>query len=210
MARDVLLRSRSAVPKLLEKTFAQHNQGLVEKLHNSLSSMVHFTIDMWTSSEQKAAYQAIVAHFVDAETREVAQALLSLREFKGSHKLQAKTFLEVIDEYGLSGKVGYFTMDNHDANDTMLNGIAKEIEGLDPVAKRLRGSAHVMNIIVHSLISRSKAKNIQEDEQEGIDEAYERLCRLSQKEGGGSITKAQLIIRARLLLAQRGNDKSSR
>ncbi|GKU12003.1 unnamed protein product, partial [Fusarium langsethiae] len=71
MARDVLLRSRRAVPKLLEKTFAQHKQGLVKKLHNSLSSMVHFTIDMWTSSEQKAAYQAIVVHFVDAETRGV-------------------------------------------------------------------------------------------------------------------------------------------
>ncbi|KAK2670230.1 hypothetical protein RAB80_014367 [Fusarium oxysporum f. sp. vasinfectum] len=100
MARDVLLRSRRAVPKLLKKTFAQHKQGLVKKLHNSLSSMVHFTIDMWTSSEQKAAYQAIVIHFVDAETRGVAQALLSLREFKGSHngKLQAKAFLEVVED----------------------------------------------------------------------------------------------------------------
>ncbi|KPA35196.1 transposase, partial [Fusarium langsethiae] len=106
MARDVLLRSRRAVPKLLKKTFAQHKQGLVKKLHNSLSSMVHFTIDMWTSSEQKAAYQAIVVHFVDAETRGVAQALLSLREFKGSHngKLQAKAFLEVVEEYDLRGK----------------------------------------------------------------------------------------------------------
>ncbi|KAK2923498.1 hypothetical protein FoTM2_017022, partial [Fusarium oxysporum f. sp. vasinfectum] len=134
MARDVLLRSRRAVPKLLKKTFAQHKQGLVKKLHNSLSSMVHFTIDMWTSSEQKAAYQAIVVHFVDAETRGVAQALLSLREFKGSHngKLQAKAFLEVVEEYDLRGKVGYFTMDNHDANDTMLDDIAKEIDGLDP------------------------------------------------------------------------------
>ncbi|KAK2669160.1 hypothetical protein RAB80_014686, partial [Fusarium oxysporum f. sp. vasinfectum] len=134
MARDVLLRSRRAVPKLLKKTFAQHKQGLVKKLHNSLSSMVHFTIDMWTSSEQKAAYQAIVVHFVDAETRGVAQALLSLREFKGSHngKLQAKVFLEVVEEYDLRGKVGYFTMDNHDANDTMLDDIAKEIDGLDP------------------------------------------------------------------------------
>jgi len=40
---------------------------------------------MWTSSEQKMAYQAIVADFVGAETREFAEALLSLREFKGSH-----------------------------------------------------------------------------------------------------------------------------
>lgn len=34
--------------------------------------MVHFTIDMWTLSEQKAAYQAIVVYFVDAEMRGVA------------------------------------------------------------------------------------------------------------------------------------------
>ncbi|KAG7403893.1 putative AC transposase [Fusarium oxysporum f. sp. raphani] len=193
MARDVLLRSRRAVPKLLKKTFAQHKQGLVKKLHNSLSSMVHFTIDMWTSSEQKAAYQAIVVHFVDAETRGVAQALLSLREFKGSHngKLQAKAFLEVVEEYDLGGKVGYFTMDNHDANDTMLDDIAKEIDGLDPVARRLRCSGHIMNLIVQAFLFRSKAKKIQEDEREAIDEAYERLCRLSEREEGGIITKAQ-------------------
>jgi hypothetical protein len=193
MARDVLLRSRRAVPKLLKKTFAQHKQGLVKKLHNSLSSMVHFTIDMWTSSEQKAAYQAIVVHFVDAETRGVAQALLSLREFKGSHngKLQAKAFLEVVEEYDLRGKIGYFTMDNHDANDTMLDDIAKEIDGLDPVARRLRCSGHIMNLIVQAFLFRSKAKKIQEDEREGIDEAYERLCRLSEREEGGIITKAQ-------------------
>lgn len=110
---------------------------------------------------------------------------------EGSHsgELQAKTFLEVIDEYGLSGKVGCFTMDNDDANDTIFCGIT-EIEGLDPVAKRLHCSSHVMNIVVQFLISRSKAKKIQEDEQEGIDEAYERLCRLSQKGGGGRITTA--------------------
>jgi hypothetical protein len=34
MARDVLLRSRRAVPKLLENTFALHKQGLVEKPHH--------------------------------------------------------------------------------------------------------------------------------------------------------------------------------
>ncbi|KAJ0135113.1 37S ribosomal protein S9 [Fusarium oxysporum f. sp. albedinis] len=157
MARDVLLRSRRAVPKLLKKSFAQHKQGLVKKLHNSLSSMVHFTVDMWTSSEQKAAYQAIVVHFVEAETRGVAQALLSLCEFKGSHngKLQAKAFLEVVEEYDLRGKVGYFTMDNHDANDTMLDDIAKEIDGLDPVARRLRCSGHIMNLIVQAFLFRT-------------------------------------------------------
>jgi hypothetical protein len=116
-----------------------------------------------------------------------------LHEFKGSHsgELQDKFFLEVVEEYGLSEKIGYFTMDNHDANDTMLDDIAKGIEGLDPVARRLRCSDHIMNIIVQAFLSRSKAKKIQEDEQEGIDEAYERLYRKSEKVGGERITKAQ-------------------
>lgn len=193
MARDVLLCSRKAVPRLLQKTFALHKQGLIGKLHNSLSSMLHFTIDMWTSSEQKTAYQAIVVHFVDAETREVAQALLSLREFKGSHsgKVQADAFLEVVEEYELRGKIGYFTMDNHEANDTMLDEIAKEITGLDPIARRLRCSGHIMNLIVQAFLFRSNAKKIQEDEQEGIDEAYKRLCRLSKNEEEANITKEQ-------------------
>lgn len=68
------------------------HSGLVEKLHNSLSSMVHLTIDMWTSSEQKMTYQAIVADFVDAETREFAEALF-LREFKGSHSGESKLYV---------------------------------------------------------------------------------------------------------------------
>ncbi|KAH7230343.1 hypothetical protein B0J15DRAFT_473070 [Fusarium solani] len=73
---------------------------------------------------------------VETNLRETTQALLSLREFKGSHnvKLQAKAFLEVVEEYDLRGKVGYFTMDNHDTNHTMLDDIAKEIDGLNPVA----------------------------------------------------------------------------
>ncbi|RKK06845.1 hypothetical protein BFJ65_g18398 [Fusarium oxysporum f. sp. cepae] len=82
-------------------------------------------------------------------------------------------------------------MDNHDANDTMLDDVAKEIDGLDPVARRLRCSGHIMNLIVQAFLFRSKAKKIQEDEREGVDEAYERLCRLSEREEGGIITKAQ-------------------
>jgi hypothetical protein len=184
MARDILLRSRKAVPKLLERTFDQYKQGIISKLKESLSSKVHFTIDMWTSSEQRKSYQAIVAHFVDADMKSVAQALLSLREFRGVHtgEEQAKVFLTVFKEYELQDKIGYFTMDNHEANDTLLAEIARTIDGFDPVAQRLRCNGHVINLIVQAFLFRSKAKIIQQDEQEGIDEAYERLCRLVERE----------------------------
>jgi hypothetical protein len=40
-----------------------------------------------------------VAHFVNADTRELSTALISLREFKAGHggEAQAKVFLEVIE-----------------------------------------------------------------------------------------------------------------
>lgn len=134
-----------------------------------------------------------MVHFVDAETREVVQALLSLRKFKGSYsgKLQAKAFLEVVEEYGLNKKIGYFTMDNHNANDTMLDNIAKEIDRFDPVARRLCCSSHIINLIIQAFLFRSKAKKIQEDEQEGINKVYEQLYRLFEKEEEGIIMKAQ-------------------
>jgi len=109
MAKDVLIQSRNSVPKLLENTFHLHKQALCKKLHQSLSQ-VHFSIDMWTASEAKKAYQAIVAHFVDSDTRESATALISMREFKAGHggEDQAKVFLEVIDQYDLRARIGFF------------------------------------------------------------------------------------------------------
>jgi hypothetical protein len=73
----------------------------------------------------------------------------------------------------------------------MLDDIAKEINSLDPVARRLRCSGHIINLIVQAFLFQSKAKKIQEDKREGINKAYKRLCRLSEREEGGIITKAQ-------------------
>ena len=101
MAKETLKLARHDVPKLIESTYILHRQKLIEKLKSSLS-LVHFSIDMWTSPAN-TGFQAIVAHWVDAETRGVETALLSLKEFKGVHggEEQAEVFLQVIKEAGL-------------------------------------------------------------------------------------------------------------
>ena len=187
-----MIQSRRSVPKLLENTFLLHQKALCKKLHQSLSQ-VHFSIDMWTASEAKKAYQAIVAHFVDSDTRESATALISLREFKAGHggEDQARAFLEVIDQYELRKKIGFFTMDNASSNDTMLRCLSNEIDDFDPVYRRLRCNGHVINLAVQAFLFRSSARRnrISDDESEAIDEAIQEAGSLSRGEQEGTIDK---------------------
>jgi hypothetical protein len=126
----------------------------LKKLQNALT-WINFSIDMWTSPAKKA-FQAIVVHWADAETRRIESALLSLKEFKGSRggEEQARVFLEVIKEAGLQNKIGFFTMDNHGSNDKMLHHIAKEIENFDPILRRVRCYGHNLNLAVLSYLAR--------------------------------------------------------
>ena len=93
MAKETLKFARKDVPNLIKSTYILHREELIKKLKNSLS-LVHFSIDMWTSPAN-TGFQAIVVHWVDAETRCAETALLSLKEFKGAHggEEQAEVFL---------------------------------------------------------------------------------------------------------------------
>lgn len=120
VSKSIIRLTRKSVPRLIEVTFLHHLEELKKKLRKA-PSWIHFSIDMWTSPS-KTGYQAIVAHWADEESRQAECALISLREFEGAHrgKEQARVFLEVIEEYDLGDKIGFFTMDNASSNDTML------------------------------------------------------------------------------------------
>ena len=92
----------------------------MKRLQASLS-LIHFTIDLWSAPNHKSL-QAIVAHFVDADTCKVQKALLLLRELPDTHsgEAQAEIFISVVEEYGLKGRIGWFTLDNVYSNNTML------------------------------------------------------------------------------------------
>ena len=133
MAKETLKFVQKDILNLIKLTYIFYREELIKKLKNSLS-LVHFSIDMWTSPAN-TGFQAIIVHWVDAETRCAETALLSLKEFKGAHggEEQAEVFLQVIREASLEDKLGFFTSDNHGSNDVMLRYIAEEIENFNPV-----------------------------------------------------------------------------
>ena len=71
-------------------------------------------------SPNHRSFQAIVAHFIDAETRQLQKALLALPELPlhGS-KDQATAFLLITESYKILDKIGYICGDNHGLNDKM-------------------------------------------------------------------------------------------
>ncbi|ODQ69002.1 hypothetical protein LIPSTDRAFT_76489, partial [Lipomyces starkeyi NRRL Y-11557] len=60
-----------------------------------LTAKIHFSVDVWTSTNHKA-FQAICAHFVDDHTKQLQKALIALPELQ-SHggEEQAAKFLQV-------------------------------------------------------------------------------------------------------------------
>ena len=195
MAKETLKLARKDVPNLIESTYILHREELIKKLKNSLS-LVHFSIDMWTSPAN-TGFQAIIVHWVDAETRCAETALLSLKEFKGAHggEEQAEVFLQVIREASLEDKLSFFTSDNHGSNDIMLRYIAEEIENFNPVLRRVHCFGHNLNHITQAFLFGSTAKQEegQQDEDEAIEIAIWDIAELQDElQGRGSQSKEDI------------------
>ena len=126
-AEEVIINAKSTVPKLIEQSYTVHRDILKSKLQSSLSK-IHFSINMWTSPNHRS-FQAIVAHFIEAETRQLRKALLALPELP-SHggEDQATAFLLTAESYGILDKIGYICGDNHGSNDKMCRFISTGLQ----------------------------------------------------------------------------------
>lgn len=155
-AEEVAINAVGTIPKLIKQSYLVHRKILKEKLQGSLSK-IHFSINMWTSPNHRSL-QAIVAHFIDAETRQLRKALLALPELP-SHggEDQANAFLQVTESYGILGRIGYICGDNHGANDKICRHISAGLKarGLpywDPVHHRIRCSGHIINLALQAFL----------------------------------------------------------
>jgi hypothetical protein len=150
-------QSHSVVPEIISNSFLVHKDFLKRKLSNSLS-LIHFTVDMWTSPNQKA-FLAICGHWVDRETKKLCKALLAMPQIRGKHggEEQAPYVIRVAKEYDIIERIGYFTSDNHGSNDKLLRHISIDLREnysveWDPVHHRIRCHGHVTNLAVQAFM----------------------------------------------------------
>jgi hypothetical protein len=83
------------------------------------------TVDLWTSLNKKPLI-GVIGHYI-GDTGSLQETVLALREIKGRHTGEnlASTILEVIGEYGIASKLGYFVMDNADSNSKMMEHLSR-------------------------------------------------------------------------------------
>ena len=117
---------------------------------------MHFSFDLWSSPNHRA-FLGVVAHWVDA-SGSLHGSLLGLRRFLGPHtgSNQAGHFWTVAEDFNLTRKIGYFTLDNATNNDSALIEISYFLSNIsisfDPIKRRLHCFGHLINLVVKSFL----------------------------------------------------------
>ena len=101
------------------RTFQSEKAHIKGSLY-STKSKVHITCDLWTSPNSLAIL-GLVGHFI-AENGELRHPVLALKELKEEHTGEhiAQLVLDVVQDYEIASKLGYFMMDNASNNDTII------------------------------------------------------------------------------------------
>ena len=152
----LLLPAASAtIRNWVKEEYDKQKDHLIEELAAAISQ-VHLSFDIWTSPNRYSII-SIFANFISEEGQRRRQ-LLAFRRIYGAHDGAniAAALLEVINEYGIAQKIGYFMSDNAKSNDT---AIAAAMQQLYPSlsikqqqGRRLRCMGHIINLCARALL----------------------------------------------------------
>lgn len=123
---------------------------MTETLASAITN-VNFSFDLWTFGN-KLAFLGVVASFIDRTGKPVT-TLLALPHQEGNHSGYNMTnnIGDVISQWGLEKKIGYFITDNASSNATCLDYLGKEF-GFVHNEAWIRCSSHVLNLVAQAVL----------------------------------------------------------
>ena len=160
-----LPRSGNTVPAWAMQLFGEQKQLMIRLLKQA--HVVHFSFDLWTSGNHLSLL-GFVAHWINSDAKS-CRALLGLKRLHGAHfgENQSQVIMALLQEYQLTKKVGYFTLDNASNNDVALASLALKLKELgiifNPVEHRLRCIGHVINLVVKAFLYGASSGEVQID-----------------------------------------------
>ncbi|RKK15430.1 hypothetical protein BFJ67_g17957, partial [Fusarium oxysporum f. sp. cepae] len=143
------LSARAVRYKIIQE-YNRHKQTVIEVLRNSPGAL-HISFDGWTSRNKLALY-GIACFFRDEKNRP-CKIMIGVPE---AHRHFGSTIggevLDVLHTLGVSPeKIGYFTLDNAENNDTAMEVIGAEL-GFDGRLRRGRCIGHTINLSAKALL----------------------------------------------------------
>ena len=132
------------------------DQDIVRKKIQSAITKVHLSVDVWTSPSYHL-HLAVCSHFIDIEEKsyDILLGLPELLAHHGEHQFYA--LLPILENFGLTQKLGAVIGDNSGTNDTLCRTIstwlAKEKKiTWNPTFWRIRCSGHMINLFAQAFI----------------------------------------------------------
>jgi hypothetical protein len=161
-----LLPSGNTIRAWILTKYELQKANLKTQLRKNSLSMIHISFDLWTSSNSKAL-MAVVAHYTDRQYK-IQTQLLALRRLHGHHRgeNQAELLIQIIKEYEITDRLGYFVTDNANNNDTTINIVLHTLLPALSIAerqqRRLRCWGHILNLAARAFLFGQNAEDFDE------------------------------------------------
>jgi len=141
--------SDTTVRSLINSEFAKHKTCVTKVLQRS-PGLIHIAFDGWRARNRHSLYGIVC--FLRDENSTPHKVVLGLPEI-GRHSGTniATEILQTFETFGIKDKIGYFTLDNANNNDTALESIGKEL-GFDGARRRGRCFGHTVNLSAKALL----------------------------------------------------------
>lgn len=155
------LPTHTTIREWIVRSFNRHKGVVTELLGRSLSR-INISFDAW-SSRKFTSLLGLTVHLLDDEGK-FRTFLLGLPQIEGRHSGEnlADRVSEIIHEYGIEDRIGYFVTDNADSNDTCLESLGTEF-GFNKQHRRLRCCGHIINLVARSILFGTDADAFEED-----------------------------------------------
>ncbi|KFA81821.1 hypothetical protein S40288_09571 [Stachybotrys chartarum IBT 40288] len=183
----LLPKARLVIRRWIIEAFEARKDSLRQEMQATHSN-ISISFDLWTSPN----YQAIlgcVAHFINRSGKR-RKVVLALRELVGEHSGEnmADVLLHIFDDYGISGRIGYFMADNASSNDAcidlVLQALYPNMSRKHRVRRRLRCFGHIVNLCAQAFIMGKDAAKTCKDLDSAYREGdYTRIRELWKKRG---------------------------
>ena len=179
--------------------FHEAKSTVIEQL-SMARSKIHLGFDLWTAPNYTPML-AITGHWTGHDYT-AKTSLLAIREISGAHAGEniGHTVYEMMKEFGICAKIGYFMGDNASNNDTTIQSINRRLQedgfdGFEWEERRLRCWGHIMNLVVKALLFGPNVSKLEKERRDGEDiTTYERQQTLRWR-ALGAIGKSHNIVK---------------
>ena len=155
VANSKLPDSHTTIQDRIMMLYKDTKESVGYQLREAISD-IHFTCDLWTSPNHLALL-GNNAHFT-SENLTLNTTTNALRELKAAYSGANMTeiFWDVLNEYRITNKCGYWVMDNATSNDALLKELSPRFSrrdiSFDPVRQRLLYNGHIINLVIYAFL----------------------------------------------------------